>query len=182
MAVLAFLFIGLGKIIKFIFKYLTPVLLCGIAVIGGIVTAALTLQQHYGGWLSNISSQYSHTVTIWWDEERGIKTTIFVREDQNWDINGTMHVRGKDGSLDDTPSYCKEFLSVELLGEDPSVTQFMPEPYMAPDLPQEAHKDGFAFLGLFSSPFGGTQFVNGAGYSLRRVTMDLDLYALWQEL
>lgn len=41
-------------------------------------------------------------------------------------------------------------------------------------------KDGYEFAGLYTSSYGGTQFVNSAGYVTRTIHDDIELYACWR--
>lgn len=42
-------------------------------------------------------------------------------------------------------------------------------------------KDGYGFVGLYTSPYGGTQFVNAAGYVIKTINSDMELYACWSK-
>ena len=186
------LFSGIKLVFKgigYVFYYTLPIIFCAIGVIGGIFVSGITMSQNQKNYLNSLIDDYTHTVTIWWDSEGILQSEIKVREDVNWSINGVLATENKDHySSDDYPYYCLEFIDQEKHDQDRTVKQFKFIPTEFDkynglyDLPNEAKKAGFKFLGLFNTPYGGTQFVNGAGYSLRDVTMDLVLYAVWEEI
>ncbi len=166
---LKYFFKGIG----YVFYFIMPVLFCAIGVGGAMVLFALTgptrddLVQPY-------IDEQTHIVTIWWDAEGVSQSEIKVREDVNWTIKGVS-------AGYKTPFYYETFMGSNDFSQDKSIKQHEEYPYEF-DLPKEATKEGWKFLGLFNTPFGGTQFVNGAGYSLRDVTTDMVLYAVWQEV
>ena len=115
-------------------------------------------------WEAEQISSHTHTLTIHWDEAGTQTTYLNIRDDIEWNISGY----GYDFGL-----YYSSFTSyadINFYGETPEI-----------HMPSQAQREGYKFMGLYTSPYGGTQFVNAAGYSVRTVTMDIDLYALWEE-
>ncbi len=100
---------------------------------------------------------FSHIVTIYWDEEGNSSETYYVREDLNWalDANSLSNRKNTSSSL----YHVKNFDSITL-----------------PDAVRFSDRE---FLGLFTSPYGLEQYVDRNGYSLRNVKSDITLYALW---
>ncbi len=113
----------------------------------------------YDDWADQVKQAYTHTVTIYWDENMTDYSTISVREDNNWTISGSYGY----GSLYtvSNPERGETGLSYALIGH-------IPEGKTAED-----------FAGLWTSAYGGTQYVNSAGYSLYTVKDDMALFALW---
>lgn len=113
----------------------------------------------YENWSDQVKEAYTHTVTIYWDENMTDYTTISVRQDINWTISGTY---GYDSLYTTTnPERGDTGLSYMLNGH-------IPEGKTAED-----------FDGLWTSAYGGTQYLNSAGYSLYNVKNDMALFAVW---
>lgn len=165
---------------KKIMLIVLPILLCGIALFGGLFIGGLASDQTFKGWLNKRLAEYTHTVTVHWGE--GTADTVFtVREDLNWDINGIAMAIGNNGK-DEMPHYYPEFIEDGGTSADPDVTTFSARHALKIELPSGAERDGYIFLGLFTEADGGECYVNGAGYSLRTVTGDITLYAHWQSV
>ncbi len=113
----------------------------------------------YENWSDQVKEAYTHTVTIYWDETMTDYTTISVREDINWTISGSYGY----GDLYTTsnPEYGDTGLSYML-------STHIPEGKTIAD-----------FDGLWTSAYGGTQYLNSAGYSLYNVKNDMALFAVW---
>ena len=110
-------------------------------------------------YIKGVKKDFTHQVTIYWDEMETDYTTIYVREDLNWCLNGS-------GSV----NYSDDLYQVDNYTDDQDL------------LPDKAEKTGFVFKGLFDASFGnGTQYVTEKGYSLVRITEDVELYAYWEE-
>ena len=113
----------------------------------------------YDRWADPIKEAYTHTVTIYWNEDMTDFSTIEVRQDQNWTITGsngysalyTVH----------NPENATTELSYTLRNHIP------------------AGKTEEDFAGLWTSAYGGSQYLNSAGYSLYNVKSDMVLYAVW---
>ena len=110
-------------------------------------------------WADPIREAYTHTVTIYWNEDMTDFSTIDVRQDQNWTITGSNGYR--DLYTVSNPTNATTELSYALRGHIP------------------AGKTEEDFAGLFLSPYGGTPYLNAAGYSLYNVKSDMVLYANW---
>ena len=107
----------------------------------------------------SVKKEFTHKVTIYWDEMEADYTVISVREDLNWYLT--------DGnSIDYYTDLYDKSQNIE------STDGF---------LPSEAKKEGFVFKGLYDTAMGnGTQYVTESGYSLMRITEDMELYAYWE--
>lgn len=185
------LFFAIGLVFKgigYLFYFTLPIIFCAIGVGGGFLLGGFTMAQNQKNYLDSLIEDYTHTVTIWWDSEGKLQSEIKVREDINWNINGVLATVNKEYRSDDVPFYYDVFIDVGKRDQDKTIKQFQFIQHEWDinrglyELPEEAKRAGLKFLGLFNTPYGGTQFVNGAGYSLRDVTMDLVLYAVWQEI
>lgn len=164
------IFTGIGYLIKFIFKcigyflkYTLPLWFCVIGCFLGLITSVYVIGDQYSGWELEQRAAHTHSVVIHWDEGSDV-TTLQVRDDLNWNICG--YTTG----YADIGLYYTEHI--------PHNNGSIPEIVM----PQQTKKVGYNFMGLYTSPLGGTQFVNAAGYSVRTVDMDIDLYAIWQKV
>lgn len=115
----------------------------------------------YDEWVEQQAAHYSHTVTIYWDEEMTEYSTITVREDMNWTITGYCGPWDSVYSVSNPSSY-DTGLSYMLNGK-------IPEGKTIQD-----------FAGLWTSAYGGTQYLNSAGYSLYTIKQDTVLFALWK--
>ena len=106
-----------------------------------------------------MKKEFSHEVIIYWDEAGTDYTKIIVREDLNWCLNNT-------GSV----NYETDLYYSFNYGDSSTL------------LPNKATRPGFVFKGLYDMAFGnGEQYVTEKGYSLRRITEDMELYAFWME-
>ncbi|MBQ3235661.1 MAG: InlB B-repeat-containing protein [Clostridia bacterium] len=107
------------------------------------------------------AEEFTHTVTIYCDYESNPNqtATLKIREDLNWYIFGSL---GTDRT-DDYLYYEKD--------APKDIT-----------LPPYTQKEGYKFIGLFDNPYGGNQYVSAGGYSLKRVTKNVTLYALFEEV
>ncbi len=152
------------KAIGYLLYYILPIIFCVVAFfLGGIVGNAAF--DGFSKWEAEQKSLHTHTLTIYWDETGTQTTYLNVRDDLEWNISGY----GGDYGL-----YYSNFTSyadIDFYGEAPAVL-----------MPSQSQREGYKFMGLYTSPYGGTQFVNAAGYSVREVTMDIVLYALWQRV
>ena len=110
-------------------------------------------------WADPIIDAYTHTVTIYWNEDMTDFSTIDVRQDQNWTITGSNGYRAL--YTVSNPENATMELSYALNGH----------------VPEGKTKEDFD--GLWLNPTGGTQYLNSAGYSLYSVKSDMVLYALW---
>ena len=142
-------------------KYLLPLSF----IIFGIFLGGSCADGCYGklddDYISDTKQKLTHEVTIYWNDSESDFTVIRVREDLNWCIN-----RG------DSISY-----SPDLYESDESY--YMPT---VVSLPNKAYRQGYVFKGLYDVAMGnGTQYVTESGYSLMRVTEDIELYAYWEE-
>ncbi len=144
---------GLFKGLGYLLYFTFPILLCVVAFFGGGAAGDAAFGGRYEKWEQEQISGFTHTVTIYWDESN-VPSILEVREDINWNINGCNEVQKLYGSLE----------------QNETVTE----------LPERSYRQNMIFVGLFTTPDGGTQYVNTAGYSLRSVTSDLTLYAVWR--
>ncbi len=162
--------IGLFYAGKFVIKYLSPVIACvACFFIGGSCGSSCT-SSRFEDWEKETRSKYAHQVVIYWDEAETDYTTIEVREDLNWTING----REGDG---------------DVFGHNGNSADGASTP--SPSLPSKTQKSGYEFLGLFLDPNGvGAQVVNAKGYSVVSVKelMSLSIgnrikvYAVWDQI
>ena len=120
----------------------------------------------YEDWRKEQIQKYTHQIEVYWDETGSVTSTITVREDLNWNINGSGN--------------CYDVYNEDDSGRDTLST---------PVLPEQANKTGKTFLGLFASPSASsTKVVNANGYSIYSVKQLLNiygkdtivLYAVWQ--
>lgn len=107
------------------------------------------------------ADSFTHKVTIYWDYENDPSkhTSLNIREDLNWYIYSNI----KTEKLDDYLYY-----------EGNAPTSF--------DLPILAQKAGYKFVGLFDNVYGGNQYVSAMGYSLKQITKNMTLYAIFEEV
>ena len=116
----------------------------------------------YDDWADQVKQAYTHKITIYWDWEGDTTdcSTIYVREDMNWTISGSY---GYDNLYSTSnPERSETGLSYALSNRVP------------------AGKTVEDFDGLWTSAYGGTQYLNSAGYSLYNVKSDITLYAVWE--
>ena len=107
-----------------------------------------------------IVSGYSHEVTVYWDDDRASSDTFYVREDINWTLDYSR-------------------LNYDYVGDLPLYDRYDPGRNYLPD---KAEREGYKFLGLFSSPYGAEQYVDANGYSLKTIKSDVELYAMWEKV
>ncbi len=106
-----------------------------------------------------MKNEFSHEVTIYWDDAGTDYTKIEVREDLNWCLNNSSSV-----------NYVTDLYYQHNYGSDADL------------LPDKAERAGFVFKGLYEYAMGnGEQYVTEKGYSLKRITEDMELYAHWEE-
>ena len=115
----------------------------------------------YDDWADQKIAEYTHEVTIYWDENMTSYTIIEVREDMNWTISGTYGYTSSVYSMSNPTSRDDTGISYMLNGR-------VPEGKTIED-----------FAGLWNTAYGGTQYVNSAGYSLYTIKGDMALFALW---
>lgn len=155
--------IGAFYAAKFTIKYLSPIILCVVMFFIGGSCGSSCMGGKYDEWRREQIKEYTHQIVICWDETGSDTTTITVREDLDWCING-----------------CENAYNVFDKGDNSSLT---------PDVPDNREtKDGKAFAGLYTSAGGGTKVVNAKGYSVISVKDLLKyygkdkimLYAVWE--
>lgn len=155
--------IGIG--LWYLLKYTFPLLLCVILGLGAFVGSGVVFGKKVSNkWDNYVSNNMQHTVTIYWDESRSDFTTVAVREDLEWNL--------VDG-------VAQEYTKAGFRYNDRIMGAQMSDYHNAPS---QMRREGYKFLGLFDTPFGGEQYVNAAGYALRTITRDIELYANWQEV
>lgn len=163
------IFKGLFKAIGYLLYFTLPIIFCVVAFFLGGFASDAAFGNRYENWKTEQINLHMHTITIYWDEAGTQTTYLSVRDDLNWNISGCKNEGGNDFGL-----YYTTFSGYA----DLKFFEGIPEIVM----PQQTQREGHVFKGLYTSPYGGTQFVNAAGYSVRTVTMDIELYALWQEV
>ena len=136
-----------------------PVLLAGFIFFITIGIGASLQESIADGPLNGRMDDYTHTVTICWDEDGNDSDTYYVREDLNWALDNY--------SLSNS--------------RNTSTSLFYEKNYDTIELPYKTQRSGKVFLGLFSSPHGIEQYVDRNGYSLRNVKSDITLYAIWAD-
>ncbi len=167
---MGWLLTGIGYLIKLIFKgigyflkYTLPLWFCVIGFFLGAISSGFAFGNKYSEWELEQRALHTHNVTIHWDEGSDI-TYLEVRDDLNWNICGYAD-RGTIGL------YYTKYQNWYYQASIPQI-----------EMPEQSKKVGYNFMGLYTSPLGGTQFVNAAGYSVRTVDVDIDLYAIWQKV
>lgn len=155
MIIAGLFFVGRWSLILLYYSF--PVIIFPVAIVLGVTAGNGAWGTLYEDWEDEQIAAHTHRLTIVWDA--GNTYTIYVRDDVNWTINGS----GNAGLY--YTDFAERGHSTDM---NPSIS-----------LPSYANKAGKTFLGLFTDRFGGTQFVNGKGYSLRTVHEDLTLYAVW---
>ena len=151
--------IGAWWLLKFFLKALYYTLPIWIVFIGFYFGGAIgnnTFGSLANEYRDGVKRDFSHQVTIYWDDAETDYTTITVREDLNWCIKGSNS------------------FSTDLYANfNYSETEDL--------LPDKAKKEGWVFKGLYDLAYGnGDQYVTEKGYSLKRVTDDIELYAYWE--
>lgn len=114
----------------------------------------------YTKWSNQVKQAYTHTITIYWNENMTDYSTISVREDTNWTISGAYGYDSLYSTSNPAPSEMN--LTYALSGH-------IPEGKTVED-----------FAGLWTSAYGGSQYLNSAGYSLYNVKNDVTLFAIWE--
>ena len=126
-----------------------------LGIAGGISVGEGWSADKYDDWSEQREATYEHMVVIYWDEDLQYSDEIVVREDLNWSIRGSYG----NYSLYSVSNYEPSF-----------ATEYVPTP-----------PEGYtAFAGLWTSPYGGTQVVNSAGYPMMSIEQDMILYAVWE--
>lgn len=149
----------MGTILKGIFyfiKYTLPVQVVALFIFIGVLIGNNINESKYSLWKYDKQQEYTYRIVIYWDEEQKNYSEIYVREDINWSINGMC-----ERCREELYSSCGHLNDVKL--------------------PAKASKKGYTFCGLGTSPYGGEMYINGAGYSLKQVTNDMKLYAIWEK-
>ena len=137
---------------------LIPTAFVAALVLGTLLSASLTGEDFAQAKIA----EYTHQVTVYWDAECTVSDVFSVREDLNWTLDAVTVEN----------QYSDQYL-------EPYSEQ---EQYAPPELPKEAYRTGYRFLGLFSSPYGVEQYVDSNGYSLKSVTSNITLYACWEKI
>ena len=158
---LSLLWNALWFCLKILFR-ISPIFLILIAFLGGASLGnEWFVETIYGGYVSDVVDDYSHRVTVYWDEECTESDSFYVREDFNWAFNE----RRLEYSYDDVRDF--DLYTDYQVGEN--------------ILPDKASRQGYRFIGLFSSPYGVEQYVDANGYSMKTVKSDISLYAMWEK-
>lgn len=151
---------GIGRLLY----YTLPLIFCVVAFFLGVAACDGVFNGKYEAWEMQQRVKHTHTVNIHWGD--GDITVLEIRDDLNWNICG----------CNDIELYYKN--NLDYYKNEHESDKSVPELVM----PQKSKREGYKFIGLFMSPLGGTQFVNSAGYSVRTIEFDIDLYAVWQEV
>lgn len=149
----------MGTILKgifYFFKYTFPIQIIALLIYLGVLAGLGTNAHKYSNWKYDKQEDYKHRIVIYWDEEQKNYSEIYVREDINWSINGMC-----ERCREELYSSCDHLNEVKL--------------------PAKANRNGYTFCGLGTSPYGGEMYINAAGYSLKQVTNDMNLYAIWEK-
>lgn len=151
------IFIGIvwvGKILLKVLFYTGPILICIFAFfMGGSLANAI-----WGGRYSEsaVEDSYEIRVTIDWQCSKGTET-LTVRRDLQWT---TADGKGGGPLFDENGWHDYDG-------------------YEAP--PTVPVRDGYRFLGLYTSPMGGSMVVSAGGYCVTNLPEgDITLYALWE--
>ena len=148
------IFIGVAWCVKMLFKsliYTWPLILCFVAFYGGGALA----NGIWGGKYSESALEEEYVITVQVHWENGDPDSYqTVRRDLEWSLG--------DG--------CKW---AKLHDTDGAYDADIP----APVIPE---KPGYRFLGLYTSPAGGSMVVSPGGYSVLTLTGDIELYAMWE--
>lgn len=129
---------------------------------GGSALGTSWTEDKYDQWEDQKISEYTHKVTIYWNEDMTRYSTIYVREDMNWTIEGSYGYNDSVYGASNPTSKEDTGLSYMLNGK-------MPDGKTIED-----------FAGLWTSAYGGTQYLNSAGYSLYTIKEDIALFAIWE--
>lgn len=158
---------GVLRMLLFIFKlllfagyYTLPIWIVIFGFSGGAALGSAKGQDVYDKYEREAISDLTHTVTIYTDN--GSHFEIRVREDQHWTVDGSLNSSGVPYEYD------------EYVGTPDGDTNYVRESGL--------FKSGKRFLGLYTSPDGGTCFANGAGYGIKDVTGDMTLYAVYETI
>ena len=150
------IFIGIAWCAKMLFKsliYTWPLILCFVAFWGGGALADGIWGGKYGE--STLEDEYVITVHVHW-ENGDPDGYLTVRRDLAW-------------TLEDGRKWAN--LHVTNGAYDADIE--------APEIPTRA---GYRFLGLYTSPAGGSMVVSPGGYSVLTLTGDIELYAMWEPI
>ena len=151
----------LFKLIFYFFKYTLPVIFIFIAI-----SLAQTVNNKFENkrieWFEYKCNEITHVVTIYWDNMDSSKiTTIEVKEDDDYSINGKLH-----------SSYYSLFDVGEYTYKDSERIL----------LPSIAYKEGYTLIGFYNNPYGGVMYISPSGYGLKTIEEDMNLYALYKEI
>ena len=157
------------KAIKWAFPLVWPLWLIGAALgIGNGISDAMA--SGVKSWKSEQLETITYTVTIHWSEND--TSEIRVRADTDYTINGIVNATDEQYALDYVV-YLDDFSG--------KMSDGKPSRWFSPiNLSDNSSRNWGAFLGLYNSPYGGAQYVNGGGYAVRSITEDTELWAVWQ--
>lgn len=146
-----------------------PLWLIGAALgIGNGISGAMA--SGVKSWKSEQLETITYTVTIHWSEND--TSEIRVRADTDYTINGIVNATDEPYALDYVV-YLDDFSG--------KMSDGKPTRWFSPiNLSDNSNRNWGAFLGLYNSPYGGAQYVNGGGYAVRSITEDTELWAVWQ--
>lgn len=148
------IFIGVAWCVKMLFKsliYTWPLLLCFFAFFGGGSLADGIFGDKYSE--QTLADEYIITVHVHW--ENGEQDSyLTVRRDLEWSL--------ADGCKWASPHATNGAYDRDI---------------PAPEIPTKA---GYRFLGLYTSPSGGSMVVSPGGYSVLTLSGDIELYAVWE--
>lgn len=162
--IIIFIIIGIAKALWFALKYLAIALYYTLPIIFiflGFVFGDGCGDDCFGDldekYATERCGEFTHSVTIYWDETETNYSVILVREDLNWFLTTNDSINYSEILYDQT----QDFSSVEL--------------------PTQTKREGYVFKGLYDLSMGnGEQYVTESGYSLKRITERIELYAYWE--
>lgn len=147
-----------------IFVKLSPILLIIFAIMLSSTIGTMLFDGLINlSYIQNVQDDYTHKVTVYWDAEGREQDTFYVREDLNWILNDSILDMDSENDYDYLSFYTDVSVEADL-----------------PDIVLEKQTDGKRFAGLFTSPYGIEQYTDRNGYSLKTVTYDIVLYAIWE--
>lgn len=174
---------GLIRILWFIIKllifagyYTLPVWIVLAGFAGGGTLGSEKGQAVYDKYEEERIEELTHTVTIY--RADNTKFTIQVREDQNWTVEGYS---GYDYTVPFSYDESDEYLLSD--GNDDSDYDYYYGSSSSQSVVEKMDLDGNGskvFIGLYSSPDGGTCFANGSGCGIKDITEDITLYAVYR--
>ena len=157
------------KLLIFAGYYTLPVWMVLFGFVGGGNLGSSKGEAVYDNYVEERIEELTHTVTIYHDD--GSKFTIQVRQDQNWTVEG-YH------SVEYTTPFSYEEYDESLLDDDDN--DYYSESKTCVERMNLAGKGSKVFIGLYSSPDGGTCFANGSGCGIKDITEDITLYAVYR--